>query len=96
MTIEDRIRQVKEAREQGQPNRATGRTTRLIDYYIQELFIKGEILVKDHDSTRDIDRRLFRLVFNRLSNEHSWLWQIQDYIIFDKVNFTIKLKQVID
>ena len=28
--------------------RATGRTTRLIDEYVQELFERGEVILKDH------------------------------------------------
>jgi hypothetical protein len=50
--------------------RATGRTTRLVDYYIQELFNNGEIKVYDHWETKEGDRELILRIKKRMDNEH--------------------------
>ena len=52
--------------------RATGRTTRLVDFYIQELFNNKntEIKIKDHTDDRRSNNYLMYKVLNRLENEH--------------------------
>lgn len=62
------------------PQSQTGRTTRLVDQYIQELFTKpGEwIYVKDHDGSQTCWNRLKR----RLALEHS--------SVFGSSNFEIQ------
>lgn len=53
-------------------DKSTGRTTRLIDYYIQQLFQnKGEyVVICDHYDSVNSHRRLFDLIVNRLQTEH--------------------------
>lgn len=50
--------------------RQTGKTTRLADEYIQELFTTGHIKIKDHMGMQDCHDRLFRIIHKRLRNEH--------------------------
>ena len=53
-------------------NRATGRTTRLIDYYIQELFNNpnSEIEIIDHNNTRQSNIHLTQMILKRMYEEH--------------------------
>jgi len=51
-------------------NRKTGRTTRLADIYIQELFNRGEIYVIDHHPTRQASKYLVDIILRRLEFEH--------------------------
>ena len=53
-------------------NRATGRTTRLVDYYIQELFKhpNEEVEIIDHINTQQSNIHLTQLVLQRMYNEH--------------------------
>lgn len=73
--------------------RQSGRSTRLIDSYIQELFTFGEILIKDHgdvgvdaNGLLRMNLDLFRRVKNRIQNEHNI-----SNIIFDHKNLTIRI-----
>lgn len=53
--------------------RCSGRTTRLIDNYIQLLFEvdKGELIkVRDHYPSNDAHRQLLDKIIKRLKNEH--------------------------
>lgn len=53
-------------------NRATGRTTRLVDYYIQELFNNpnSEIEIIDHTNNQQSNVHLTQMILRRLDNEH--------------------------
>ena len=51
--------------------RQSGRSTRLIDDYVQELFNNGIIKVYDHHNTPLAHRFLFDNVLRRLSIEHT-------------------------
>ena len=53
-------------------NRATGRTTRLVDYYIQELFNhpNEEVEIIDHTNTQQSNTHLTQLILQRMYNEH--------------------------
>ena len=53
-------------------NRATGRTTRLVDYYIQKLFNNPneEVEIIDHTNTQQSNTHLTQLVLQRMYNEH--------------------------
>jgi hypothetical protein len=53
------------------PGRRMGNTTRLIDSYVQDFFIKGMCITKDHHNTRKSDLRIFDLVLKRLEGEHN-------------------------
>ena len=62
--------------------RKSGRTTRLVDEYIQLLFDvnKGEtIKVSDHYPSNDAHRMLLDKIANRLKNEHVGLEFEIDY-----------------
>lgn len=52
--------------------RRVGNTTRLVDYYIQQLFITGEVILEDHHPLGHND--LFAKVMGRLRNEHPYLF----------------------
>lgn len=45
----------------------TGRTTRLVDKYIQELFTGRAVKIVDHDGTSD---KIMKILINRLTTEH--------------------------
>lgn len=51
-------------------DRRTGRSTLLIDYYIQELFTCGIVAIFDHHETREAHRDLLHRVLKRLELEH--------------------------
>lgn len=51
--------------------RASGRTTRLADMYIQLLFATGRIRVADHHGTERMSRYLVDIIVRRLQIEHS-------------------------
>ena len=53
-------------------NRGTGRTTRLVDYYIQELFNhpNEEVEIIDHTNTQQSNTHLTQLILQRMYNEH--------------------------
>ena len=53
-------------------NRATGRTTRLVDYYIQELFNhpNEEIKIVDHTNTQQSNIHLTQMILRRIYEEH--------------------------
>ena len=62
--------------------RKSGRTTRLVDNYIQLLFEvdKGQtIQVRDHYPSNDAHRMLIDKIVNRLKNEHVGLDFEVDY-----------------
>ena len=53
-------------------NRATGRTTRLVDYYIQELFNNpnSEIEIIDHTNIQQSNIHLTQMILRRMYEEH--------------------------
>jgi hypothetical protein len=53
------------------PLRATGRTTRIIDNLIQELFTTGKCTCIDHYDTPESSRFLAEKVVRRMTYEHS-------------------------
>ena len=50
--------------------RRTGKSTRLIDEYIQVLFNDGVIEVRDHYLSREADNFLTSKIMRRLQSEH--------------------------
>jgi len=50
--------------------RKSGRTTRLADKYIQDLFKKGTAKIIDHYGTRDASFYLLGIILDRLEREH--------------------------
>ncbi len=57
------------SKQQDPQGRRRGKTTRLVDLYIQELFINGEVTISDHGSIEE-DRRIFQSVYHRIRYEH--------------------------
>lgn len=53
--------------------RASGRTTRLADMYIQLLFSTGRIRIADHHSTERMNYYLADIILRRLRMEHPHL-----------------------
>lgn len=67
--------------------RRTGRTTRLVDQYIQMLFKDGQIIIRDHHDTDKMHEFTFRTVLTRLQVEHPGVM-----VESNKQSFTIRLK----
>lgn len=51
--------------------RRTGRTTRIVDQCIQELFTEGVTKVVDHTNNHVSNSRLWKRLLHRLSFEHN-------------------------
>lgn len=51
--------------------RRTGRTTRLVDYFIQELYRNGTVTPKDHIDIAKTNKDLTERIFQRLMRESS-------------------------
>lgn len=66
--------------------RATGRTTRLADAYIQELFKTGNIKIYDHHNSQQSHKRLSKIIWRRLEIEHG------DCIHFQFLPQTLEIK----
>ncbi len=50
--------------------RMTGKTTRLVDSYIQHLFVFGWVIIMDHQGDKNTHDEIFRRTINRLEMEH--------------------------
>lgn len=59
--------------------RRVGNTTRLADYYIQQLFNTGFCIIRDHHPTKMASENLFQIIWNRLYKEH----QMHDSLLYD-------------
>jgi hypothetical protein len=60
-----------------QSGRAVGNTTRMIDRFIQELFVNGKVKIQDHyeeGSNCRLNMFTFKRVVDRLRIEHSHLF----------------------
>ncbi len=53
------------------PGRRMGNTTRLIDSFVQDFFIRGKCEVIDHYGSRESNKRVMQLVLLRLKSEHN-------------------------
>lgn len=70
--------------------RSTGRTTRLIDEYIQSLFNGEKIITYDHDKNFKSNKLLFDKILRRLEREHNI--NTLDFIILSKSTLEMQLK----
>lgn len=70
--------------------RNSGRTTRLADHYIQELFSKGSVIIEDHFLTQKSHERLYEIILTRLRLEHGGT-----EIFADKGKCKISLKFIV-
>jgi hypothetical protein len=70
-------------------SRKSGRTTRLIDKAIQDLFNNGNVKIADHHDTLKMHRYLFDRVVFRLHNEHFGIFKD---LIIELRSLTIKFK----
>lgn len=50
--------------------RRTGRTTRLVDSFINELFTQGQVKVYDHHPLNHSSLMVLKMVLKRLKSEH--------------------------
>lgn len=55
------------------PERRSGRTTRLADLYIQQLFTEGEVKITDHHPHHYAHEELARRILRRLQAEHQYV-----------------------
>ena len=69
-------------------NRCTGRSTRLIDEYIQKLFTTGCVTVIDHCNEKHNNMVLLTKIMSRIKNEHP---HILEKISINKGSLKIKL-----
>lgn len=53
-----------------EPGRRTGRTTRLVDSFINELFTQGQVKVYDHHPLNHSSLMVLKMVLKRLKSEH--------------------------
>ena len=67
-------------------HRQTGASTRLIDYYIQQLFTTGKAVIQDHYPNPIADQILFDRFVARLVSEHK-----QNNFKINKSKLTITL-----
>ncbi len=51
--------------------RRSGRTTRFVDFFVQELFTKGIAVVYDHHPTDQMKKYVWDILNRRLRAEHS-------------------------
>lgn len=51
-------------------SKQSGRSTRLVDKYIQDLFTDGEVVITDHYDTKASHIFLLHRVLKRLESEH--------------------------
>jgi hypothetical protein len=72
------------------PGRRVGNTTRLLNYYIEELFTKGEIVVKDHHNSYVISKVLFNKIIKRLEFEHNFIKNKHFSINYLSLEITLK------
>lgn len=70
-------------------SRRSGRSTRLMDSFVQQLFNEGEVKIYDHHPLRNSDRHLFNRVLKRLYKEHGLN---EKYLDINKSTYTIKYK----
>ena len=71
--------------------RMTGRSTRLVDKCIQDLFTNGVVIVFDHYDHSRAHRDLFDRVMRRLYSEHQAY--MTTLITVDKPNRTIRYEK---
>jgi len=73
------------------PGRKVGNTTRRVDYYIQELFTKGKIVVRPY-SEEMRNNHIFKSVLKRLESEHSHIFERDKIKHLSKNSKIIELK----
>lgn len=71
--------------------RAVGNSTRLADYYIQELFEKGTVEIRDHCRSTKTDILLFDKIMKRLHLEHPSFFS--NMVEVNRKSCTLKLKE---
>ncbi len=68
--------------------RRTGRTTKIVDKIIDELFKNGEAICKDHYDSYESHKRVAGIVWTRLLSEHNQ----QCIIHYDDLIITLKIQ----
>lgn len=71
--------------------RSTGRTTRLVDFYVQKLFTNPNVAIdiRDHEGYNEANRYLVERIYNRFRNEFP-----QQFLFLEKLgNNRMMLRQ---
>lgn len=85
---ENRYQEITEIEYNNLITRRTGRSTRAINFFIEELFERGETIVVDHHGTPLAHKDLLFRVLKRLESEH-----LGAYKSIEVKGLTIKFKQ---
>ena len=72
------------------PERRSGNTTRLVDWYIQRIFEGKEIKVIDHHDDYGNNLSLYNRIIKRLISEHLESKPFDESFTCDKSKLTIK------
>ena len=72
------------------PERRSGNTTRLVDWYIQKIFEGKNIETIDHHNEYGNNRSLYNRIIKRLLSEHLESKPFDESFTCDKVKLTIK------
>jgi hypothetical protein len=70
--------------------RQTGRSTRIIDQLIQDLFVKGEITVNDHMPEQIESYNNLRIIRNRMETEHVGVKYLINGLTIQLINYEQK------
>lgn len=70
--------------------RRDGNTTRLVDYYIQLLFIHTTIIVFEKQENINTSKYLFKKIIKRLESEYSTMF-LYEKITYNETDLTIKI-----
>lgn len=73
-----------------------GRTTRLVDDYVQQFFMNGYVMIRDHFDDYRAHQRTFYLVINRLIAEHNdYMERLkrEKKLLIDKTNLIIEVSR---
>jgi hypothetical protein len=73
--------------------RQSGRTTRIVDDLVQELFSTGQTIVIDHFGSGNADRIALDILKKRLFYEHGLLQDVHYRTTYLRGNFLIKLRK---
>lgn len=73
-------------------SRRSGRTIKLVDKAVNELFTNGEAIVKDHYDSRESHTDLLKLIIRRLHTEHGLNAEVNYDVEIERNYYKIYLK----
>jgi len=83
---------VKDIKDLIKPGRRVGNSTRLLNYYIEELFAKGEVFIQDHHDYPSSHKDLFNKVLRRLNVEYNF--NTHNCLEINYLSYGIEFKKV--